>query len=64
MARHPEYDYPDRPMTWEETFGVVMLAFVALAILLPCAVWRHKAELMLVLAIVLVGYTGVMDAVR
>lgn len=64
MTRHPEYDYPDRPMTWNETCGVVMLVFVALAILLPCAVWRHKAELMLIAAIVLVGYVGVMDAVR
>jgi hypothetical protein len=51
-------------MTWNETCGVVMLVFVALAILLPCAVWRHKAELVLIAAIVLVGYVGVMDAVR
>ncbi len=64
MTRHPDDNFPDRPMTWEETFGVVMLVFVALAILLPCAVWRHKAELVLIAAIVLVGYVGVMDAVR
>lgn len=64
MTRQPEYDYPDRPMTWAETFAVVMIALVALAILLPCAIWRYKAEIMLVLAFVLVGYIGVLDVVQ